>query len=412
MKNIVSAQNIFKKYFRHPYRNAAHSFLDILKIVAGYDIQNELRKDEFYAVNDVSFDLKPGESLGLIGTNGSGKSTLLKIIANIIEPTAGNIERNGSIQSLINLGAGFDRNLSGRDNINVAASLIGFKGNELKNIFDSIVEFSELQDYIDSPVSTYSSGMYARLGYSVAVHLKPQLLLVDEILSVGDSNFQNKCKTHLQNLLSEGTTLILVSHSDTYITQLCKRAIWLKHGKAMEDGDSKTVMNKYHEFLNQNKGSLNVQEIKKSNLYGVIYPKSPTLDQVQCVLTDPKNNPLQEVRSGDPARINYTFSLNTEIVDLNISVNIYRDDGLLITAFSSLNTEVKFDNKTMGTIKGTIDIPNLSLAPGKYILVMPIHSGSSYLHRDIVYEFQVKNRETLHWGVSYINHNYTISNHQ
>ena len=212
-------------------------------------VKKTLRYTEFPALKGVSFTIDPGESVALIGANGSGKSTMLKIIAGVMEPTDGKVRVNGSIAPLIELGAGFDMDLTARENIFLNGALLGHNRTEMARNFDEIVAFSELGDFIDVPVRSYSSGMVARLGFSIATQVKADILVVDEILSVGDYSFQQKCHRRMEELLAAGTTLLFVSHDADQVKQLCRRAIWLDHGNIMRDGPSEPVCDEYIEFL-------------------------------------------------------------------------------------------------------------------------------------------------------------------
>ena len=192
------------------------------------------RLEPFQALDDVSFSVDRGEAIGLLGANGSGKSTLLQIIAGIIPPTGGQVQTFGRIAPLIELGVGFHPELTGEENIYLNASLYGFHNREIRGRFAEIVEFSELRDFIDIPVKNYSSGMYMRLGFSIAVHLQPDILLADEILSVGDASFQAKCQQKIVAMQKNGMTLILVSHSMAQVEQFCSRFVRLDHGRVVE----------------------------------------------------------------------------------------------------------------------------------------------------------------------------------
>src|SRR5215213_6809055 len=191
----------------------------------------------FAALNDVSLTIETGHTVGLIGPNGSGKSTLLKVLAGILRPSSGTVQANGRIASLLELGAGFNGELSGRDNVYLNASLLGLSRKETDGLFDSIVAFSELEDFIDNPVKHYSSGMYVRLGFAVAVHVDPDILLVDEVLAVGDEAFARKCLDKIGEFQREGRTILFVTHSLDLVEQICDRAIVLDHGRVVFDGD-------------------------------------------------------------------------------------------------------------------------------------------------------------------------------
>jgi ABC-type polysaccharide/polyol phosphate transport system ATPase subunit len=201
--------------------------------------------DEFWALKDVSFNIAKGESFALIGANGSGKSTMLKIISGILTPTKGNVVVNGSIAPLIELGAGFDMELTGRENIFLNGAILGFSKKEMQKKYEEIVDFSELESFIEVPVKNYSSGMVARLGFSCATTVRPDILIVDEILSVGDQRFQEKCNKRMEKMMGAGTTVILVSHSSEDVKRICKKAAWINQGQMMFFGNVNEAMKRY-----------------------------------------------------------------------------------------------------------------------------------------------------------------------
>ncbi len=211
--------------------------------------KRQLFFDEFWALKNVSFSVEAGDSLALIGRNGCGKSTTLKIICGVMAPTQGEVRVRGGIAPLIELGAGFDPELTARENIYMNGALMGYDRKFMNAHFDEIVDFSELQEFIDVPVKNYSSGMLARLGFSIATIVDAEILIVDEVLSVGDEAFRKKCEDKMERLLSGGRTLIFVSHSSEQVKKLCKRAVWLDHGIVQMQGDSKEVCDAYQEFL-------------------------------------------------------------------------------------------------------------------------------------------------------------------
>ena len=204
-----------------------------------------IRFDEFFALDDVSFDIMPGDFYGLIGLNGSGKSTLLKVISGVYKPSAGKVTVNGTIAPLIELGAGFDMDLTARENVFLNGAVLGHDRAYMQEHFNSIIDFAELWDFVDVPVKNYSSGMIARLGFSIATEVRADILACDEILSVGDFMFQQKCHQRMEQMLSGGTTLLFVSHSIEQVKQLCKRAIWIDHGHLRGDGPAEEVCNAY-----------------------------------------------------------------------------------------------------------------------------------------------------------------------
>jgi ABC-2 type transport system ATP-binding protein len=211
-------------------------------------VQGRLQYDEFYALKDVSLDIMPGDFYGLVGLNGSGKSTLLKTIAGVYKPSKGKVTVNGTIAPLIELGAGFDMDLTARENIYLNGTVLGFSPKYLDEKFDEIVEFSELENFLDVPLKNYSSGMVARIGFAIATITKPDILIADEVLSVGDFLFQEKCEKRMAELLSGGTTVILVSHSIDQIERMCNKVAWLDHGHLRRLGPTKEITAEYRKF--------------------------------------------------------------------------------------------------------------------------------------------------------------------
>ena len=208
-------------------------------------LKRELMFQEFLALKNITFTVKRGESWGLIGKNGSGKSTLLKLISGIIRPYQGNVTVNGSISPLIELGAGFDPELTARENIFLNGALLGYSKRFIESHFQEIVDFAELNNFIDVPIKNFSSGMSARLGFAIATVQKPDILIVDEVLAVGDFAFQQKCKERMEHLLSNGTTLLFVSHSIEQVKELCSKAIWIDNGEVRAIGDTYSVSQEY-----------------------------------------------------------------------------------------------------------------------------------------------------------------------
>ena len=208
-------------------------------------IKGKLHFEKFVAINNVSFDIKKGDVFGIVGLNGSGKSTTLKIISGILEPTKGTVETEGIIAPLIELGAGFDMELTARENIYLNGSVLGYSKKFMDEKFDDIVEFSEMKDFLDVPMKNYSSGMVARIGFAIATMTIPDILIVDEILAVGDFLFQQKCEERISKMMNDDTTVIIVSHSIEQIERLCKHCVWLEHGKIKMIGDTAEVCEAY-----------------------------------------------------------------------------------------------------------------------------------------------------------------------
>lgn len=200
----------------------------------------------------ISFDIEKGDILGIVGRNGSGKSTLLKLITKIIYPDSGNIKINGKVSSLIELGAGFHPDMTGRENIYINASIYGLTKKEIDSKLDTIIKFSELEEFIDSPIRTYSSGMYMRLAFAVAINVEAEILLIDEILSVGDANFQAKCFKKMQELKDSGITIVIVSHDLNTMKKLCNKVIWIESGKIKRSGNPSEILKEYIEYTTEN----------------------------------------------------------------------------------------------------------------------------------------------------------------
>ena len=214
--------------------------------IAVFDKSRRQKKTEFWALSDVSFDVKKGEVIGLIGSNGAGKSTLLKVVSGVMKPTKGKVTVNGQISPMIELGAGFDPELTARENIYLNGSILGYSKEFINEKFEEIVEFSELRNFLDAPVKNFSSGMVAKLAFSIATVVDPEILIVDEILSVGDIKFQEKSKNKMMQMIKGGTTVLYVSHSLESIEELCDRVVWLEHGKVIKVGNTKEICKEYY----------------------------------------------------------------------------------------------------------------------------------------------------------------------
>ena len=236
---IVSVKNISLKFKME--QNRANS----LKEFCVRWLKRDLKSEDFWALTDVSFDVEKGEVIGIIGHNGAGKSTLLKVISGIMKPTKGTIEAHGNIVPMLELGSGFDMELSGRENIYLNGAILGYSEEFLNEKYDEIVAFSELGNFIEAPLRTYSSGMLARLAFSVACIVEPEILIVDEILSVGDADFQEKSRARMMELMTGGTTVFFVSHSLEQIREMCNKVVWLEHGKIQAVGKTEDICNMY-----------------------------------------------------------------------------------------------------------------------------------------------------------------------
>lgn len=237
----ISIKNVTMKF------NMSKDKVDNLKEYFVKLIKKQLRYTEFIALDNVSFEVKKGEVWGIVGLNGAGKSTLLKVVSGILKPTEGEVAINGSISPLIELGAGFDTDLTARENVYLNGYVLGYSKKYIDEKFNEIIEFAELEDFLDVPIKNFSSGMVARLGFSIATVVRPDILIVDEILSVGDYKFQEKCEKRIADMMAGGTTVIIVSHTINQIERLCNKVIWLEKGKVREVGDTETVCSQFKE---------------------------------------------------------------------------------------------------------------------------------------------------------------------
>jgi len=337
MSNVsIYVENLSKQYSIAAGKSLQNNLVDQLTIGFMNLFQRsedpDPDKDSFWALKDVSFEIKAGDIVGIIGNNGAGKSTLLKILSRITVPTLGRAEVYGRVGSLLEVGTGFHPELTGRENIFLNGAIIGMKKDEIRRRFDEIVAFAEIEKFLDVPVKRYSSGMYVRLGFSVAAHLEPEILLVDEVLSVGDSAFQKKCLDKIRNASLEGRTVFFISHSMTAVNSLCKRVIWLKGGQIVEDGSSTEVVTKY--LATSLKGLDLTEEVWKD------MNEAPGNEMVRlhriCVRR-------QDGQQSDPLTMQSPFRIEIEFwnliaeANLHITVHLYTADGIIAFATGSQN---------------------------------------------------------------------------
>ena len=239
MKPIISVKNVTVRF------NLMEEKVDTFKEYVVKLLKGKLFYNEFIGLDNVSFEVNKGDVMGIIGFNGAGKSTILKILAQILSPSSGTVEVKGTIAPLIEVGAGFDPELTARENIFLNGAVLGYSKSFLKEKMKDIIDFTELEKFVDVPLKNFSSGMYARLGFSIATAVQPDVFIVDEVLSVGDFKFQKKCETRIKNMIDSGTTIILVSHEIGMIERLCNKVLWLEKGKVKEFGDTELICNKY-----------------------------------------------------------------------------------------------------------------------------------------------------------------------
>ncbi|MGV3517980.1 ABC transporter ATP-binding protein [Luteitalea sp.] len=343
-------------------------------------------RETFWALRDVGFEVGRGETLGLIGHNGCGKSTLLQIIAGILEPDAGTVTTSGRITSLLELGAGFSPDLSGRDNIFLNASLHGVSAEVIRAKFDEIVAFAELGRFIDTPVRNYSSGMYMRLGFSVAAHLDPEIVLVDEALAVGDEAFQRKCLRKIQQFQAQGVTVIIVSHDLLLVERLCTRACLLQRGELVAVGPAADVISRYHQMAAAS------GEVAGEYRWGSREVEIPSVR-----LLDAHDQPITSLRTGDTLTIAFGYHADRRVSRPVFGMAVYHEDGTHLTGPNTRTgglaiPEVDGD----GEVRYTID--HLSLLPGRYVVSVSAydyHLVEPLDHRERVATFTVTEGGTL-----------------
>ncbi|MGB3295832.1 MAG: ABC transporter ATP-binding protein [Phormidesmis sp.] len=365
---ILSVKGVSKKFCRNLKRSLLYGIKDITGELLGLrgESNEKLRKKEFLALNNVSLELRRGEALGLIGKNGSGKSTLLRIIAGLIKPDSGEVRINGRIAPLIALGAGFNPVLTGRENIYANMSILGLSKKEIDERFDEVVEFAEIADAIDAPVQSYSSGMQARLGFASAIHTDPDILLIDEVLAVGDSKFRAKCYRKLDELRKKQASFILVSHNSGAIMSVCESSIYLKSGNVMMSGDSTSVVQHYEEdlFLINPNARQSFVSIPKKNK-----DQSSGLDIVEAYFEDSESDQKVNPRTGQPTNFCLKVEASKYIDNAGISILIkgMAEGGEVILYLNSYNDgEVLRFSPGQCVLK--LHLPYMGLRAGSYIM--------------------------------------------
>lgn len=316
-----------------------------------------LRSDaytQFKVLKDINLTVKKGESIGLIGHNGCGKSTLLSLIAGIIYPNAGSIKVNGRLSCLIQLGAGFHPDFTGRENIYVNAAIFGMKRKDVEKNIDSIIDFSEIREFIDNPIRTYSSGMYLKLAFSVAIHINPEILLIDEILAVGDTNFQKKCFEKMREFKRKQVTIVLVSHNLSSVSEFCDRCIWLQDGIIKSDGKSKEVIEKYLNFMSVKQVKSNEPEEK--------YTNEATILDFQINDDNNKSVLEKDIKSGISIHPTITIKKIKEDGKIKAEILFLTADNQLISVIDSGFIELKKDETT--TLN--FDVKSIPFNTGRY----------------------------------------------
>jgi len=321
------------------------------------------RSEDFWAVKNVNLQIPKGSVYGLIGHNGSGKSTMLKLISGIYRPTSGTITTQGRLAALIELGAGFHPEMTGRENIKLNGSILGLSKKEIADATDEIIDFSGLRDFIDDPVKHYSSGMYVRLGFAVAVHMRPEILLVDEVIAVGDEEFQRKCFDHLSALRKAGKTIVVVSHGLGQLEGLCDEVTWLDHGEVQKTGPTTEIINAYLERVNTEESARSRQVSATRSSLEIT---NTELNVLSATITDSDNAPLTHTETGKSFDINIKISIGQEILGPNVRVAFQHESGPLVTMVSNHRVGDDFGVLQAGDYTVTTTIPNNPLLPGRY----------------------------------------------
>lgn len=428
----IMVDNVYKNF--KVYRDKSNSLKEKLIFLNRNKFENR------QVLDGISFTIQKGEAVGLIGVNGCGKSTLLKMISKIMYPSKGTIKVNGRISSLIELGAGFHPDMSGRENIFINASILGLKRKEIEERLNDIISFSELGSYIDNPIRTYSSGMYMRLAFSVAINVDADILLIDEILAVGDAAFQAKCFEKLKKIKENGTTIIIVSHSLGQIEQLCSRSIWINKGKIVLDGKPSDVNTRYLEYIGHHESgenldvvngdeNINIQqgeaqiEEKKNNEKKLVERGEEKIEKnenrnrygnrdvefIKVVLLNEKNEQVHKFITGEKFIIRAYYKRNRKDVIPVFGIGI-NDDKQQIVYYGTNTFIDRYCYESIGNF-GYIEFisENISLLTGNYRLDMAMHDefGMPYDYWKDCLEFQVFSTISDS-GVSRIEHEWKL----
>lgn len=366
--NTIEVRNVSKSF--KVYLDKGHTIKD--HVVSSRRRRYEKRE----VLKDISFCVRQGEAVGLIGRNGCGKSTTLKLLTRIMYPDSGTIEMKGRVSSLIELGAGFHPDMSGKENIYINASIFGLNKKEIDDRLDDIIAFSELEAFIDNPVRTYSSGMYMRLAFAVAINVDADILLIDEILAVGDVNFQAKCFNKLREIKNSGTTIVIVSHSMGQIEQICDRSIWINDGRIALEGIPKDVHLEYMDYMNGNKRDLAAREYKREsekkrdeeNRYGDGRVRFRKLE-----LEDETGNCRTVFANGDNIVLRMSYVVNQQVEDADFGIGVFRSDGLQCYGTNTrIDRLQRFDLVKDGEL--CVTLGDVKLLPGEYWIDVAIEA--------------------------------------
>ena len=368
--------------------------------------------EEMWALRNVSLELARGRMVGIVGSNGSGKSTLLKLIGGILKPTSGTVSVTGRLSALIELGAGFHPEFTGRENVFINGVLLGLSRAEIRERFDEIVAFAGLSPYIDNPVKTYSSGMYMRLGFAIAVTVDPDILLIDEVLAVGDESFQHKCVSKIQEFKGRGKTIVLVTHDLGSVERLCDEAVWLEGGRLMARGGPREIIDRYLGQVAQEEAAVldaAHEQAEEALSAGTAQRWGSREIEITAVrLTDQAGHERYLYETGEPCTIRLAFRAQRPIEDPVFGIGIFRKDGVCCygtnTAIDGLAV-----SKLAGSGEVAVRIGRLELVEGEYLLDVAAHArdGHPYDYHSRLYTLAVRSR-TKDTGVARLAHDWEI----
>lgn len=379
MKPAIKVANLGKEYFIGGKEKGNETFREMLagSLAAPFlrlkNLKGHVTEEErFWALKDVSFDVKPGEVVGIIGRNGAGKSTLLKILSRITEPTTGEVSIRGRISSLLEVGTGFHPELTGRENIFLNGAILGMSRQEIRSKFDEIVTFSEVEKFLDTPVKRYSSGMYVRLAFAVAAHLDPEILIVDEVLAVGDAAFQAKCLGRIGRVAKEGRTVLFVSHNMGAIKSLCQRVIHLDGGRVLMDAEAGEVVTRYLNNHVIDNAVATAEEIE-ARLEGVIKKSDPYIRLRELAVMDKDHVPRASFSSDESVIVSFLIDCLQPINQLRIMLVITNEDGVpLLMSLPTDDSVVasKFHRMVPGSYRINAALSQDLLANQRYFLTV------------------------------------------
>ena len=384
MQPAIRVENLGKRYrishegTRHERYKTLRDQLSDLATAPLRRLRNgghETSQEDFWALKDVSFEVQPGEVVGIIGRNGAGKSTLLKILSRITKPTSGRVELRGRVGSLLEVGTGFHPELTGRENIYLNGSILGMARGEIDDKFDEIVDFAGIDRFLDTPVKRYSSGMYVRLAFSVAAHLQCEILIVDEVLAVGDQMFQEKCAGKMSDITKSGRTILFVSHNLQMLARLCDRAVWLDRGMVKRSGETEPLI---AAFCHQSSATTHIASVDFRDRSATGLSGSQIIERV--TLRDKHGRPTTGINLGDPLSIEMDVAPFSRRFGTNIVVELNDSLGTRIgTCSSSLHSRLALDGK--GQVRVHCDLPALDLVPGEYSLSFKVGDTEDYFER-------------------------------